>query len=396
MYRSSSSGFGPNNNNNNNEYDDDPQDEDDLQSKVRTRSGYEVGEVIRAFQITLGETGPLAAGRCIHYSADIICSGALQVWMRHCMEYAVDHIGCGAPRIFFYLKKRFEELNSLTATHDTETLYNNYELQMKVGEIVLILKDCIRRTKVALPKIHSSCFSEQWLAEARSTNTNFISTQRVYRQEADAPCMNIVGNEIVKAIEEGATEKALFWMRWLIDTDASMRKKNAGFGLTNLSRGAPGWPDKQRTNVGFFLANLAAETYKDLAGRGKMRMNEEFLAIFDLYRFPYKNILTSRRRLDLLCLMFQLLCEVPRWKIPAAAALVKDPIVLRKGIAHVENFFREVLAYEMPPTDIIKEAKKAKVKAKTLNGKSEKDKKKDMIEEQLAIYDKAIDSIMHK
>ena len=34
--------------------------------KIRTRSGYDVGEVIRAFQVTLGETGPAAAGRCIH------------------------------------------------------------------------------------------------------------------------------------------------------------------------------------------------------------------------------------------------------------------------------------------------------------------------------------------
>jgi hypothetical protein len=123
-------------------------------------------------------------------------------------------------------------------------------------------------------------------------------------------------------------------------------------------------------------------------------MNEEFLAIFDLYRFPYKNILTSRRRLDLLCLMFQLLCEVPRWKIPAAAALVKDPVVLRKGIAHVENFFREVLAYEMPTIDVIKEAKK--VKAKITKERTDKDKKKDKIEEQLAIYDKAIDSVMYR
>ena len=353
------------------EYDEDPQ-ENDPQNNIRTRSGYEVGEVIRAFQVTLGETGPLAAGRCIHYSADIICSGALQIWMRHCMEYAVDHIGCGAPRIFFYLKKRFEELNALAATHDTETLYNTYEFQMKIGEIVLILKDCIRRTKVAIPKIHPSCFSEQWLNESRSTSTNFISTQRVYRQESDAACMNVAANEIVKGVEEGATEKALFWMRWLIDTDTSMRKRNSGFGLTNLSRGAPGWPDKQRTTVGFFLANLAVETYKDLAARGKMRMNEEFSSIYDLYRFPYKSLLTARRRLDLLCLMFQLLCEVPRWKIPAAAQLVKDPVVLRKGISHVENFFREVLAYEMPTINIIKEAKKAKATAKSTKEKSEK------------------------
>ena len=377
------------------EFDEDPRSIQvkEEENKIRTRSGYEVGEVIRAFQVTLGETGPLAAGRCIHYSADIICSGALQVWMRHCMEYAVDHIGSGAPRIFFYLKKRFDELIGLAKVLDTESLYNNYEFQVKVGEIVLILKDCVRRTKVALPKIHASCFSDQWLAEARSTHTNFVGTQRTYVGEKDLPSVSIVGNEIVKAVEEGATEKSLFWMRWLLDTDAALRKSGKG-GLSTLSRGPPGWPDTQRTSIGFFLVNLASETYKDLATKGKMRMNEEFMALLDLYRSPYKNILTARRRLDILCLLFQLLCEVPRWRVPAAGQLVKDAVVLRKGIAHVENFFREVLAFEMPKIDIIKESKKAKnlLVKKT----SEKAKKQGALEERLAVFDAAMDNFMFK
>ena len=366
--------------------------------KIRTRSGYDVGEVIRAFQVTLGETGPAAAGRCIHYSADIICSGALQIWMRYCMEYAIDHIGSGAPRIFMYLKKRFDELQSLATKNDAETLYSCYEFQAKVGEIVLILKDCVRRTKVALPKIHHSCFNDAWLAEARSTRTNFVAVQRTFKQGNDSISMNIVGNEVVKAVEEGATEKALFWMRWLLDTDAALKKNNSGFGLTTLVRGPPGWPEKMRTSVSFYLCNIAAETYKDLAERGKMRMNEEFAALVDLYRFGsnYKAILTARRRLDLLCLMFQLLCEVPRWHVQAAAALVKDAVVLRKGLVHVENFFREVLSYKMPPgqVDIIKEANRTKniVKKKM----SEKGQKADALTKRLAAFDAAVDDFMSK
>lgn len=368
------------------------QDEEAI-PKIRTRSGYEVGEVIRAFQVTLSETGPLSAGRCIHYSADIICSGALHVWLRYCMEYAIDHIGSGAPRIFFFLNKRFQELTALASQHDTDSLYNNHEFQAKIGEIVLILKDCVRRTKVALPKIHPSCFDEQWLSGARSTHTNFLSVQRTFRADSDAQCMSHVGNEIVKAIEEGATEKALFWMRWLLDMDGAMKKKQSGYGLTKLNRGPPGWADKQRTSVGFYLVILAGETYKDLAVRGKMRMDEEFASIIHLYRFPHKNILTARRRLDLLCLLFQLLCEVPRWKVPAAATLVKDPVILRKGLTHVENFFREVLAFEMPKVDVIKEAKRAKNKV-VKNAKSDTDQKKTSIEQQLALYDVAVNNYM--
>jgi uncharacterized tellurite resistance protein B-like protein len=127
-------------------------------------------------------------------------------------------------------------------------------------------------------------------------------------------------------------------------------------------------------------------------------MNEEFAAIVDLYRFGsnYKAILTARRRLDLLCLMFQLLCEVPRWRVPAASALVKDAVVLRNGLVHVENFFREVLAYKMAPgsVDIIKEAKKTKniVKKKL----SEKGQKADALTKRLAAFDAAVDDFMSK
>ena len=180
-------------------------------------------------------------------------------------------------------------------------------------------------------------------------------------------------------------------MRWLLDTDAALRKKQGGFGLSNIPRGPPGWPDKMRTSVGFFLAQLAAEIYKDLAARGKIRMNEEFLAIVDLYRFPNKRILTTRRRLDLLCLMFQLLCEVPRWRVPAAPVLVKDPVVMRKGLVHLENFFREVLAYKMPMIDIMKEAKKVKQQMKKKNTVNTK---QSALENRLAAFDAAVNDFM--
>jgi hypothetical protein len=41
------------------------------------------------------------------------------------------------------LNKRFKELSSLAAGLGTEELYHNYEFQIKIGEIVLILRDRI-------------------------------------------------------------------------------------------------------------------------------------------------------------------------------------------------------------------------------------------------------------
>lgn len=70
-------------------------------------------------------------------------------------------------------------------------------------------------------------------------------------------------------------------------------------------------------------------------------------------------LLSQKRRMDLLCLAIQVVCEVPRWKVPAAAALVKDPVQLERAVSHAESFFREVLAFDPPQGDISKEAKKS-------------------------------------
>jgi hypothetical protein len=118
-------------------------------------------------------------------------------------------------------------------------------------------------------------------------------------------------------------------------------------------------------------------------------MNEEFNAILQLFLIPRKTI-SQKRRQDLLCLAIQIVCEVPRWKIPAAPALVKDPLALERAIGHAESFFREVLAYDPPVGDLPKEAKKP-VKAVALKAKTNKQLHQLNVEEHLAAYDAAID-----
>jgi hypothetical protein len=56
---------------------------------------------------------------------------------------------------------------------------------------------------------------------------------------------------------------------------------------------------------------------------------------------------------------------VPRWKVPAAPTLIKDPVAMSRAIREVPKFFREVLAYDPPKHSVIKafkakEAKKVK------------------------------------
>jgi hypothetical protein len=78
---------------------------------IYTRGGYDAKDLIQSFHQCLSEQGHVSHGKLMHYTADIICSGGLRLWQKQCMDYAFEHIGLSNPRIFLYLKKRFEELN---------------------------------------------------------------------------------------------------------------------------------------------------------------------------------------------------------------------------------------------------------------------------------------------
>jgi hypothetical protein len=151
---------------------------------------------------------------------------------------------------------------------------------------------------------------------------------------------------MVAAVMEGALEKALFWVRWLQEEDVILQKKVGG-GLTTMERGPPHLTSKQRKNPAFFLCVVAAEVYKEYAAKGLVRLHEEFQTLLDLYRSADK-LFGAARRQDALILMIQIITEVPRWKVPAAPSLVKDPIVLGRAIGQAELFYKEILALPLP------------------------------------------------
>jgi hypothetical protein len=181
------------------------------------------------------------------------------------------------------------------------------------------------------------------------------------------------GNEMVYAIQEGATERALFWIKWLLEEDAIYRKKLGG-GLTTLERGPAQLKPQQKSSVGYYLIAVLAEVYKEFAAKGVIRMHEEFQTLLDIYRSPDPRN-TQRRK------MVQILTDVPKWKVPAAPSLVPDMAKLQRAVSQSEGFFREVLMAPLPkkllPATVTGLVKK-KVKDLT---------KQEQLEKQLAAID---------
>ena len=355
---------------------------------TRTRSGYPVGEAVRSFKMALEESGAVAAGKSIHYTADLVCSGCFEIWQKMLWEYAIDHVGISSPRIFHFLLSRFTDLQAGIGRIPSENFYKTLDYQKAMAECVLVLRSCPRRPALKMPKVPAESHTDEWIRTTTVGTNPSAVVGRVFNGSYDLQVVKRVGDEFAKACNDGATEKAIFWMKWLFEEDAKLKKEGKG-SLSTQERGPASWPNKVRTHIGFFLVNLLTEIYKELAAKQSVRMNEEFKAILQLYLIPRKTI-SQKRRQDLLCLAIQIVCEVPRWKIPAAPSLVKDPLALERAIGHAESFFREVLAYDPPVGDLPKEAKKP-VKIAALKAKTNKQLHQLNVEEHLAAYDAVID-----
>jgi hypothetical protein len=364
----------------------------DPEPEIRTRSGYKPSDCLRAFGMALSDSGMVNTGKALHFSTDLVCSGGYEIWIRSIWNFAIEHIGIGSPRIFVYLKKRIGELDALVSRLDEDALWKDDEFQTRVCELIFVLRECPLRTRTPWPKVGPETHRDGWIRAVSTNATETEVVRKVFKSSNDLFQLQIVACELLKACSENATEKALFWIRWLLDEDSRLRKENSGAGLSTLDRGPPHLHTKQRTEVGYFLLQLFIEAYKEYASKNMIRMTEEFQALSELYKGTDKRIGSKGRR-DILALMAQILCEVPRWKVPAAPTLIKDPAALSRAIQQSPNFFKEVLAY---PRVVIPNNKAIFTTGKQSQKVKEKSKQGITMENKFSVFDTAMEAYLNK
>ena len=351
----------------------------------RTRCGYTPSESIRAFDKAMIESGAIGTGKCLHFGADVVTSGGIDSFIRSVWDYSISHIGIASPRIFVYLKKRVDEINEMLRRLPDETAYSSEEFQIRIGEIILVVREAPTKTLVGWPKVGPETHTESWIrAIAAAPETAVL--RKVWRPEGDSSVLRTVGAELCKAITDGATEKALFWIKWLFEEEGRIKKETKGATLTTYERGTPG--SKHKAGVGFFILALFAETYKEFATNQLVRMHEEFQTLMDLWR-NNKDIPGSAKK-HILTVLTQILCEVPRWKVPAAPALIKDPVAMSQAVRQVPKFFKEVLAYD-PPSGVAAITKAFRSRGKVDPKIVAKAKKGEASQDKMSAFDKALD-----
>ena len=110
---------------------------------------------------------------------------------------------------------------------------------------------------------------------------------------------------------------------------------------------------------------VLAEAYKDLAKRGLVRMHEEFQELINMWRGKQSR-LSSKQKQECIAFMILVITEVPRWKVPAAQPLIKDPTVMSRAVQQSVRFFQEIVikprVNSIVPKDLVNRVKTKKAK----------------------------------
>jgi hypothetical protein len=361
-----------------------------VEEPVRTRCGYTPAEVIQSLTKTLAATGAMSTGQVLHYTADLVCSGGFNSFARVIWEYALIHVGIASPRIFVYLKQRTTDILEMLKTLPDETAYLTEEFQIRVGELVLVTRDAPTRSLVPWPKVGPETHDEGWIRAIKTDPvTESAALRLVWKPEGDMAILRTAGSHLCKAITEGSVDRALFWIKWLLEEEVIVHKIQKGASLSSIERGPAGLSSRARKDVSFFILALYGEIYKELAAKNLVRMHEEFMCLLDLLKNPPKG-LTAKRHIFVI--LTQILVEVPRWKTPAAQSLIKDPIYLARAVKTVPKFFQEVLKYDSPKRQA-ELAKALKSKSGVIPKPKAKEKEKGAMT-QMEAFDKAMEAYL--
>jgi hypothetical protein len=249
-----------------------------------------------------------------------------------------------------------------------EELYRNSAFQQRIAEVILIVQTLPKQSKLIWPKVPDETHEPSWI-QGIPVPKESEAVRKVWQIQHDQPIMRTIGNQILSACEEANIEKALFWLRWILDEDRRVRTLNNGFSLTTSRRSGNGSMKVDKYEIGHYIAAILAEGYKDLARRGLIRMHEEFQALIHLWKGKQPR-LTSRQRQECLAIMILVISEVPRWKVPAAQPLIKDPTIMTRAVQQSVRFFQEVLI-NVPVTAIVpKDITGSYKKVKKVEGKA--------------------------
>ena len=326
---------------------------DPPKTRALTRFGYDARDCVKSLQQVLTQSGSAATAKALHYSADLICSGGFEIWIRLIWSYVFQHVHLTSLRIFIYLQERTKDLESRIAILPAEELYRDQEFQQKASEVILVVQTLPKQGKIVWPKVPDETHEPTWTQSIPPVKQSECVI-RVWEPQHDQVILRTVGNQILSACEEVNIEKALFWLKWLLDEDRRIRNKGSGFTMTTSRRTGNGTIKGDKAEIGYYIAAVLAEAYKDLARRNLIRMHEEFQSLIDMWRGKQLR-LTSRQKQECLALMILVISEVPRWKIPAAQPLVKDPVIMARAVEQSVRFFKEILVKPSVPSVVPKD-----------------------------------------
>ena len=154
------------------------------------------------------------------WTLELLCSGLTHSFWNTIFLSAATHINRGAPNVFLYLVRKYEEFAPLESQYSTiqmADIRNNSQARHLVCEVAASVSLCRKSKLVGLPRIKPEHDFTQIVIKENLKSTSNIFARSVIKQE-DPLELFIPVNELMYCLRSEVRDhiRALYWSSWIL------------------------------------------------------------------------------------------------------------------------------------------------------------------------------------
>jgi hypothetical protein len=274
-----------------------------------------------------------------YWSAEFICSGDFLYLWDILFVFISKYIHIGNPKLPIYINSRlnlFKNILNSGYSNDILKLRNNQTIRKNFIEVIGIICCSKKKNSYDIPKIKETAFNIIQITN-KLTAKNKDAGYKIFKNE-DPREIFIAINEFAWNIQMKDTQRAIYWLEWVIEYQKLCKKKNI---INKCARREYPVENKFQHDMIWIIWEIILDESK--RNTGLYKINTALLHIFCL---KYKFSVNSKRKL-IIYYAISLLTETYDTKIP----VITNMRLIEKIKENSNEIYKQIKKNEISPND---------------------------------------------
>lgn len=274
-----------------------------------------------------------------YWSAEFICSGDFLYLWDILFVFISKFIHIGNPKLPIYIKSRLDIFKNILNSGYSDNilkLRNNQNIRKNFIEVIGIICCSKKKNSYDIPKITETSFNMIEISH-KLTAKNKNAGSKIFKNE-DPKEIFIAINEFAWNIQVKDTQRAIFWLEWIIEYQKLCKKKKI---INKCARREMPVERKYQHDMVWIIWEIILDESR--RNGGLYKINTSLLQLFCL---KYNFSTNSKRRL-VIYYAISLLTETYDTKIP----IIVNMQLIEKIKANSNEIYKQIKKNEITPND---------------------------------------------